>query len=656
MMKDAAEMLVLLWCVTCASAMACSNVTICAANLVECSSSSHVYSLSDLPASVIKCEHVQLHLTSGTHVLTKNLTFTDFVEETEIRGAPQGQPSIIKCQNNVGIRFSENESVNKVSLSNITLLHCHQTRWISSDSLIQVTLYFKNASYTLSHVTVSNTNGWGLYADNCRRQVIFSSIFARNEGNIYFLLTNYTHFNIHTVVIEISETKIQDSAKSAGVITYLDYNNIRVSSIFRIFSCDFQNNKGGHLLLTLFSTMNIVILNSTFTASNDFGVQIMSYAENVSLVVQRSIFTHNEGPGLDISDAENVEVLMGCIFMNNSNNGIQMRSVFGNTKTVLSKINFTNNIGAISISWDDFGEIENSVEVSESIFTNNTGSHVVMVIGGNAYDEVLFEKSSFQGNQGLPDHRDCSVFNVKNIFIFTLSNVSITNNYCTGIKLSFSKMYVRNLVDLTGNHGLLGGGLSLSDSDEMIIATSSKLIIINNTADTYGGGIYSAEHTCDPGINSCYFQFEDDAFNNNSEVITFSGNSAIRGGDAVFGGCLSDCYIDRIGGKIFLSRCYRNNIFWEVVNSTNIVSQSTFVEQLRKAVFCKNLTSSEHDISSTSCNDSWSISVYRGQIFTVPLMVADACCLPSVEQIEANVRDETYENLPLHCSKECSSK
>ncbi len=41
------------------------------------------------------------------------------------------------------------------------------------------------------------------------------------------------------------------------------------------------------------------------------------------------------------------------------------------------------------------------------------------------------------------------------------------------------------------------------------------------------------------------------------------------------------------------------------------------------------------------------VSVYRGQIFTVPLMVADNCCFPSVDIIEASVKIGSSGESPL---------
>ena len=185
-------------------------------------------------------------------------------------------------------------------------------------------------------------------------------------------------------------------------------------------------------------------------------------------------------------------------------------------------------------------------------------------------------------------------------------------------------------------HGLLGGGLYIKYFFELYLSKSSKLSLINNTADAYGGGIYYGDNN-----NICFFRVEGESI---SDLLVFSGNSARQGGDAVFGGHLTGCNTTVDGNETFFSKCSHNNSFWDLVFSTNVVSQSTFVEKPGRVMFCTN-TSEDTSTSGAFCNDSDSsrpvYNVYRGQIFTVSLMVADNCCFPSAGLIEAIVkRDE----------------
>ncbi len=183
----------------------------------------------------------------------------------------------------------------------------------------------------------------------------------------------------------------------------------------------------------------------------------------------------------------------------------------------------------------------------------------------------------------------------KKVNNFTLIDVNINNNNCTGIRLFESLLRVKNLVELTENYGRNGGGFDLMGMSGLKIATSAELSIINNTADTHGGGILlSAEEVCaDP--NFCFLEFEDYV------SISFSGNSACQGGDVVYG--LSNCITKIDGEFIVLNKCAPIDIFWDLVSSTNNLSQSTFVEYERRVAFCTN-TSEDVSRSGATCSDS----------------------------------------------------
>ena len=149
------ELLFLLLFAACAKALCSICITNGDEGESQCQHHHQIFhTLSDLTINQTSCESVHIYLTSGTHILSRNLDFNNSVQETVIRGVSQGSPSIIECQGENGIEFSENASV---KLELIMLFHCNRTR--KSEQRPQATLYFKNAQYTLSGVTVKNTDG-----------------------------------------------------------------------------------------------------------------------------------------------------------------------------------------------------------------------------------------------------------------------------------------------------------------------------------------------------------------------------------------------------------------------------------------------------------------------------------------------------------------
>ena len=856
------EVLFLLWFAACAKAL-CSSETICITNGDEgesqCQQNHQIFHmLSDLTINQTSCGTVHIYLTSGTHILSRNLDFSNSVQETVICGASQGLPSIIECQGETGIEFSENTSVR---MELVELLNCNRTRNIHRT--LQATLFFKNVQYTLSGVTVKNTEGWGVYAEDCWEQIIFNCTFINNKGNIAIRGTT------PNVQVEINDTTIYDGKKSDPSIADcngLDVHLINTLSInFRIINCDLQRNQGGHFHLYMSNyipcnNFTLLIDNSTFNTSDDYGVGMgftCNRYNNIDVTLRRSSFSKNNKSGLFLIDTTHSKI-KDCIFDSNRENGVEVKKLdsdnyhlsaeisnttfsnnsrstfkaalfFENVQYTLSGVTvkntegwgvyaedcgkqiifdstFINNKVNIAIrgtaqvilveikdtkihdgkqsdqsiadcngidvhlrnilnfsfkivncdlqrnqgghfhlyisnyitcnnftilidnstfnTSDDYGvamqficdlyniiavtmrrssfskndksglfltdttyskienctfdsnkdtavevlndnhlwtEISNAIflnnsraiflapnrqnsidaKISECRFVNHTGNSVtigdtaagVVNIGDTAagVHVVTIEKSSFQGNRKLKANRDCSVLSIESINNITLSDVNITDNNCTGIKLIHSTMKLENLVTLSGNRGQNGGGLYLSMS-KLIFSTSSKLNIINNSADAYGGAIYIEEETC-TSDNTCFFQLEEEYPLLSSEVIALSGNYAKEGGDQMVGGCLSNCSIQFNKKKTFLSVCDLNNMFWELVSSTN----NKFLGHQKRLTFCKN--SEDSSASGYLCSNSKSIHVYRGQMFNVPLMVADDCCFPlNVDYIEAKTK------------------
>ena len=555
------EVLVLLWCALRVKA-ACSNetVSVCVAiqNGSETECQHHypiVYKLSDLTANETGCKIVRIHLTSGTHILDRDLFLSNSVQETEIHGAPHGPPSIIECRNNSGIRFSENESVNEILISNIRFLHCESPA-----------LHFKNAMYTLSGVTVEKTDGTGLFGENCTQQIIFNCTFSNNKLSI---------------------------------------------------SLDHFSNKSS----------NIHIEYSTFTMSH-IGAKIRCYGSTVNVILRNSTFSHNRQTGLYLQNVSYAEIT-SCLLGNNMGNAIQIRV---GHRTVISNVYFSNNSGAITLKGRN--TLINQFRVSNCSFTNHTGSGVIMAKTKDIH--MLLESSSFQGNKGP---LNCSILDIQLMALVVLSDVDIADNNCTGINITGAHITIKNSVNLIRNHGLLGGGLYIKYFFELYLSKSSKLSLINNTADAYGGGIYYGARDSN---NICFFRVEGESI---SDLLVFSGNRAGEGGDAMFGGHLTGCYTTVDGNETFFSKCSQNNTFWDLVSSINVVSQSTFVDKQRRVMFCTN-TSEDTSTSGPFCNDSNSIRhVYRGQVFTVSLMVAENCCFPSVGLIEAIVKSDEESTL-----------
>ena len=392
MVNYVAVMIFLFYAVQHASAL-CSNATICVASgnrtMTGCRT---VHRLSELSVDQISCKSVNIYLTSGTHILDGNLTIANTVEQTAIHGASSGQPSIIECEEDVGIRFSESRTVNNVFLSNIILVHCGGRR-IVDGLLIQVALYFKYAMYALLKVGVVNTNGYGLCADRCSGQVISNCNFSNNTYHMQFF---YSTFG--SAFVNMSKTIISD-AKGRGVSIFFSKSNCN----FSIVSCQFLRNKAGHLIITTESLQahvtNLVIKHSSFAiTAYHYGVSVEGDEQNnLRVTIQNSNFSSSNQVGLLISKAVYVNIT-SCIFANGirieyydtsarcrivncsvlNNTGVGMivqfypsRIIFGIQWLVnISRVAFYNNSRALSLISSQLGGYHRT-RISECNFTNH---------------------------------------------------------------------------------------------------------------------------------------------------------------------------------------------------------------------------------------------------------------------------------------------
>ena len=266
----------------------------------------------------------------------------------------------------------------------------------------------------------------------------------------------------------------------------------------------------------------------------------------------------------------------------------------------ISKSTFSSNSRAILHTMQK-SDSHNNTNCS---FVNHRSASVILV---EHAVKLIVEESMFLGNRGEYGGHNCSVIQAIGIESFRLNNVTVASNNCTGITLQRSIVKLENSITLSGNRGYEGGAMMVSES-RLILNSNTELNITNNTADTFGGGIYvyTGDETCSSRSKECFYQFNSGY--PVSGVFTFSKNSANEGGDVVLGGCLSNCIIN----NETMSKCDPTNAVWDIMLLTNVKLPSAFVELPRKVAFCTNASSFRCD---GSCNDSHTINIYRGQIF-----------------------------------------
>ena len=148
-----------------------------------------------------------------------------------------------------------------------------------------------------------------------------------------------------------------------------------------------------------------------------------------------------------------------------------------------------------------------------------------------------------------------------------------------------------------------------------------------------------------------------------SSRLNFINNHALLGGNAIFGSCMSNCFIN---SNIAVDMRKPDNVFWKIISSGHDTSQSVFAEHPNRVVFCKSNTNSSLSSNTTGqgviCLDKdHHITVFRGELFTVQLMTVGDSCSPSSDVILASVssehrsiqigREQSIKQSNPHCDK-----
>ena len=244
-------------------------------------------------------------------------------------------------------------------------------------------------------------------------------------------------------------------------------------------------------------------------------------------------------------------------------------------KTYIGKVKFTNslftwnngtNTGGVMLSFTpryNYGVVQ-LISFSNCTFRNNI--HYALLISElhsitmirNLFSVVL-ENSQFTENQSS---KNCSDLQLPDATILTpgfgatfpstvaldyvqnatFVNVTFTHNTGTAIRAKKSTIYFQGHVEIVGNVGYLGAGLSLWENSYMVLKPNTHIWIANNKAALRGGAIYVENYNNANYGSPCFFQVDNPELLTNPQArVIISNNSATESGSALYGGQVDTC-------------------------------------------------------------------------------------------------------------------
>ena len=368
----------------------------------------------------------------------------------------------------IGTSNISNYKVNITAVKNVTLhgldqspgIHCRINKVVSNISIL---VYYGN------HVIISNIS-----FSNC-------SVEIRSSSNI--TITDNSFFGIESSGLYL-QNAFDVEISSSVYIDYevgISYNPLPVCSDELL-----------HYSLIL-ANVNLKDSDVEVYINHD-----TSY--NISIVIDQ------------VTSADQVKLLLcECIF----NFFIIKSSFHGKYKAGLY-IEFVENLNAIYCTYPGIKFTPNLVLIEDSQFYHSwrgfqiishkylpgTMNYHIIIKSCLMYDNIdegLFIDGTFLRLAQI-DIIDTELIGnggnkIMNSNAISLSNVTVANSHSTGLTLETSLVTIKNDLMFTNNTGVVGGGLAINDSSELILTSSANLEFIDNHASYKSGGIYVEEST-----------------------------------------------------------------------------------------------------------------------------------------------------------------
>ena len=460
-----------------------------------------------------------------------------------------------------------------------------------------------NVAITDSVFTNNNAyDGGGLYmyfcTDTHNNIAIINSTITNNSANFGGGIKSSTDMNAYNNITVANSILDSNAASITGGGLYIRSDTETQSTVFITKSIATNNNvaTGGGLFVhsATRALSNIAIIDSIFSNNNvndtGGGMYLSGTRNNISIIhctiANNSAHT---GGGVKIYAGEHIEIDVTVKLDPEAHNNVAITdSAFIN--------NNADDGGGLYIH--SLVDTYINIIVASSVFTKNyaaTGGGLsLVVLGSISQSNVIIAHSTFNSNYIYSDIKpqrdsliivnDNSSYSGGGLYIYssintymhgnmvTIINSTLSNNYGNGLTLystttnfilkilciladnmgSGIVTYGYTTVIFTDGHSIIannssptdGGGVFLGKNSYLTTGNGGYVSFINNTAQRYGGAIYSSDTDFDLIYSGGIFGGYQCTIYNLS--ATFIDNSANKAGDSLYGGVFLMCNYDSL--------------------------------------------------------------------------------------------------------------
>ena len=593
----------------------CQNITPCATISHYVSNNSHYFESNNL----------QMSFFPGNHHLNSDINFS-YVKNLVLNTASSSLVKVIEvqimCREEVGFLFA---NVANLTLSGLTFTGCSRSHTVQNhqpyyNGSISAGVFLRNVTnLTLSGLTVQHSKGYGVFFDT-----IYGSSLIKNSIFQYNIAPNVTSKG-GNAVLAYSECKESD------------YADVVIESVQFLSGHSHCTAAGLVLLLQQCHNMRIenTVLHNNSAGLHSSCIRAPFGGGNLAVIVDRwDRLPSGNSPSISIANStitRGVACFGGGMFLKVNKRALSRGSFqFSVVKTLFKNNSALAGGGGTYVELYSQGEYlsrsedtNNSISINDCSFENNsllTSTHggVALMFISQSFGtkslspSLLLQSCEFRGNHvvmgGTGNRQDTAVLYVSKVLEgLTIVDCNFDSNSATGITAFNSVLTFKGITLISNNSGHQGGGMFLWGASYILLGPNCTLTIAHNYANYTGGGLYVEEqgtHLQDP----CFYQVLDGGGNMDGDtmegaIVRLISNTALYGGDQIYGGRVKNCTDQNIG---------RNNFeeMFKLINegSDNTSVISSMPERVR---ICKD--------GSITTNRGTKYSVYSGEYINISL-------------------------------------
>ena len=540
--------------------------------------------------------------------------------------------AVIQCGGGATVRFT---LVRELKLENLTFTNCGKVVNVINFTTFAALALETVFDLTISGLMVTNSSGYGMYADNVFGQSsVVNSLFTYNSGtseydggNAAFYYNNCPATN-HTSLLSINHSQFlhgndcHENPLASGLVLFLSCTGVNVH-LTSVTLCGNQaQNKGtGGNLAVIYRNRTSIITNAVVISQSYIcnGSAYRGGGAFVSILEVKGnnqTFIHHLSPPPIIPQV--LHISNTCFVGNYAGRaGGGLYVIVHEQKDVYQ---LTGNI-----------IVENCTFENNSLETLTGGGIAATIVNHNRVPEfemhglpqfhISLSNCEFKGNVAI-DKQYTSSSGSGVVFLMSqasLINCTFRNNNCSAIAAIHSKFTLEGKTLIEGNTGIDGGGLVLCDRSYMYLKPYTNITIANNHAQHLGGGIH-AEDQCLQTKPLCFFQVDRRILSHpeliNTVHIYMVNNTAKIAGSAVYGGSVDYCYVPENKPEQ-ISKLVGPQVFKKVFKIDHAPLDFSYITSSPfRVCFC-------NDSKFPDCNKvTLNVTSYPGEMFTVSAVTA----------------------------------